>query len=492
MKKIAKTVSALGLLGCAVINSAYAAEERDESFWYIGGNIGQSRAKIDEARIVTPTLNSISIDDRDTAYKLLGGYQFNDNFSVEGGYFDLGQFSYVASTTPPATAGTKSGSIKLNGLNIDAVGMLPLTERFSAFGRLGLIYAQAQDSFSSTGAAPAVTNPSPSKTAANYKLGLGLQYDFSKALGMRVEAERYRIDDAIGNTGDVDMYSLGLVYRFDRTKPAPARKEEPAKAVVTAPIYVIVPVKVMTAQYCSVLNIEFEINQDEMQAEEKEKLAVLGNYMKKYPDTTAVIEGHSDNVGTSEKNLKLSQERAQSVVNYLMENFKIAESRLTAIGYGETRPIADNSTKEGQQANRRIGAVIACVTDIEGLKVKAARITVAMELEFEPYSAEIQPAYRDELARVAKYLKANPSVTATVEAHAGKFVGKKKVSEEVSLEVSKRRAASVVNYLVEKLDVPRSQVSAEAFGQTRRIAYGTTLEGQQENRRVNIIFNYKK
>ncbi|MFA6904001.1 MAG: OmpA family protein [Gallionellaceae bacterium] len=491
MKKIAKTVGTLGLLGCAVITSAFAAE--DESFWYIGGNIGQSRAKIDEARIVTPTLNSISIDDRDTAYKLLGGYQFSDNFSVEGGYFDLGQFSYVASTTPPATAGTKSGSIKLNGLNIDAVGMLPLTEKFSAFGRLGLIYAQAQDSFSSTGAAPAVTNPSPSKTAANYKLGVGLQYDFSKALGMRVEAERYRIDDAIGNTGDVDMYSLGLVYRFDRTKPAPARKAaEPAKAVATAPIYVIVPVKVMTAQYCSVLDMQFEINQDEMQAEEKERLAVLGNYMKKYPDTTAVIEGHSDNVGPSEKNKKLSQERAQSVVNYLMENFKIAESRLTAVGYGETRPIADNSTREGQQANRRIGAVIACVTDIEGLKVKAARVTMAMELEFEPYSAEIQPAYRDELARVAKYLKANPSVTATVEAHAGKFVGKKVASEEVSMEVSKRRAASVANYLVEKLGVPRSQVSTEAFGQARRVAYGTTLEGQQENRRVNIIFNYRK
>ena len=55
MKKIAKTVGALGLLGCAVINSAYAAaEEKDNSFWYIGGNIGQSRAKIDDARIVTP------------------------------------------------------------------------------------------------------------------------------------------------------------------------------------------------------------------------------------------------------------------------------------------------------------------------------------------------------------------------------------------------------------------------------------------------------
>ena len=79
-----------------------------------------------------------------------------------------------------------------------------------------------------------------------------------------------------------------------------------------------------------------------------------------------------------------------------------------------------------------------------------------------------------------------------MEAHAGKFVGKHKVPVEVSMEVSKRRARSVMSHLVNKLGVPQSQVSAEAFGQSHRVAYGTTLEGQQENRRVNIIFSYKK
>ena len=493
MKKIAKTVGALGLLGCAVINSAYAAaEEKDNSFWYIGGNIGQSRAKIDDARIVTPTLNSISDHNIDTGYKLFGGYQFGKNFSVEGGYFDLGRFSYVASSTPPATAGSKSGSIKLNGLNIDAVGMLPLTEKFSAFGRVGLNYAQAKDSFSSTGAAPATTTPSAEKTSTSYKLGVGVQYDLNKSWGVRAEAERYRIDDAIGNKGDVDLYSLGLVYRFDRTKPAPEKKPVAAAAAQAAPVYVIVPVVVATQKYCSILDIQFEINRDDMERVQKEKLSVFGEHMKKYPDTTAVIEGHSDNVGAADTNLKLSLERAQSVVTYLQDNFKIAASRLTAVGYGESRPIADNSTEEGKQANRRINAVIACVTDIEGLKVKPARLTMAMEMEFDPYSAEIQPEYRDELIRVANYLKANPAIDATVEAHAGKFVGKHKVPVEVSMEVSKRRARSVMSHLVNKLGVPQSQVSAEAFGQSHRVAYGTTLEGQQENRRVNIIFSYKK
>lgn len=497
IKRVVKVLGALGLAGCAVISSTYAAA--DDSFWYVGGNIGKSLAKIDDTRITSMlqgaglATSSISHDDSDTAYKLFGGYQFNDNFAVEGGYFDLGKLGYTANTVP---AGTLKGNIKLNGLNIDAVGMLPITEKVSAFGRVGLNYAQAKDQFASTGAVPASINPSPSTTAANYKLGVGVQYDFNESLGLRLEAERYRIDDAVGNKGDVDMYSLGLVYRFNEKKAAPAPAPAPTAAtpppVVEEIVVVIVPVKVMTAQYCSVLDIQFEINQEAMELEEKEKLRVLGTYMNKYPETTAVVEGHSDNVGPAEHNLKLSLERAKSVVNYLEENFKISPDRLTAVGYGESRPIADNSTREGKQANRRIGVVIACVTDIEGLKVKAARVTMAMEMDFDPYSAEIEPVYKDELNRVANFLKANPTVTATVQAHAGRFINKKKLNMEVSYEISKRRALAVRDHLVNKLGVPASQISAEAYGQLKRVSYGTTLEGQQENRRVNIIFSYNK
>jgi len=506
MKRIAKAVGTLGLMGCAVMNSPFAVAEED-SFWYIGGNIGQSRAKIDDDKIRSQLLGvgrtsiSISDDNSDTAYKLFGGYQFNKNFALEGGYFDLGQFGYTATTLPAGTmtAGTLSGKIKLNGLNLDAVGMLPFgdDEKFSAFGRLGFHYAQAKDNFTSTGAISAPANPNPSKSAINYKAGLGLQYDFNESFGMRVEAERYRIDDAIGNKGDIDMYSLGLIYRFGEKKQAPVEKAAtPAPAVAAAPLLILVPVVVQTEQYCSILDIQFEIKQEEMQAEEKEKLAVVGTFMKKYPDTTAVIEGHSDNVGKSDYNLKLSQQRAESVVRYLVDELHIAPSRLTAVGYGETRPIADNSTKEGKQMNRRINAVIACATDFEGLTVVPARVTMAMEIQFDPYKDNVEPQYHDGLRRVANFLKANPSVTASVEGHAGRFVGtgskKVQATPETSMAVSRHRAQSVVDYLVDNFGIARSRLSAEGYGATRRVAYGTTLEGQQENRRVNIILNYAK
>jgi OOP family OmpA-OmpF porin len=154
------------------------------------------------------------------------------------------------------------------------------------------------------------------------------------------------------------------------------------------------------------------------------------------------------------------------------------------------RPIADNGSSEGRRANRRIDAVIACATDIEGLKVAPARLTMALEMEFDELKDNVEPMYFGELAKVADLMKANPSITATVEGHAGTRDGKKHVSPELALDISQRRAQNVVSYLVDNLAVPRSRLSTAQFGQVRRVAYGTSLEEQQENRRVNIIFDY--
>ncbi len=495
-RKFVKVLGAIGLAGFAVMNSPAAVANEDEG-WLIGASIGQSTSNIDEDRIRANligtglTAATFENDENNTAFKLFGGYKFNRYFALEGGYFDLGQFGYTATTLP---AGSLIGNIKLKGINFDAVGMYPINDKFSVFGRVGLQYAEAKDTFANTGAVANPLDANPSKNAAGLKAGLGLQYDFTPALAMRLEGERYRIDDAVGGKGDIDMLSLGLVYQFDKEKPTPVKQAAAAPAVAPAPVVVIVPVKVQ--EYCTILDFQFEIKQDDIQREEKEKLAVVGTFMKKYPKATAVIEGHSDNVGASEYNQKLSERRAQSVVDYLVNDLKIDASRLTAIGYGDTRPIADNNTREGRQANRRIGAVIACATDYAGLKVAPARFTVAMEVGFDSLRSEVKPEYFDELGRVSEFLRANPTVTATVEGHAAMFDGAGKdqarVSAKDAMALSQRRAQSVVNYLVDKRGVSRSRLSTSAFGQTRRVSYGTSAEGRQENRRVNIIFNYAK
>ena len=80
--------------------------------------------------------------------------------------------------------------------------------------------------------------------------------------------------------------------------------------------------------------------------------------MKQYPATNAIIEGHTDNDGTDEQLMALSQQRAESVVAYLVDKYGIDRSRFTAKGYGNTRRISYNKTAEGRQRNRRIDAII--------------------------------------------------------------------------------------------------------------------------------------
>ena len=100
--KLVRASGTLGLAALAVIASPFAVA--DDSGWYGGVNIGQSRANIDDARITSGLLGqgfastSITDDNRDTGYKLFGGYKVNRNFAVEGGYFDLGRFGFTATT----------------------------------------------------------------------------------------------------------------------------------------------------------------------------------------------------------------------------------------------------------------------------------------------------------------------------------------------------------------------------------------------------------
>lgn len=224
--KTIQTLRLLCLTGLGSLLSITTAHAQVESYFYGGAGLGQSRARIDESRISNrltsegASQTNMTKDESDTAYKVFGGYQFNRNFAVEGGYFNLGKFGFQSTTVP---VGSYTGQIKLQGFNLDLVGTLPLNERWSAIARLGAQYAQARDSFSSTGSVR-IPNANPSKTAANLKLGLGVQYEVNPSMFVRAEAERYRINDAIGNRGDINMFSASLVIPFGRTTAvSPAR-----------------------------------------------------------------------------------------------------------------------------------------------------------------------------------------------------------------------------------------------------------------------------
>jgi OOP family OmpA-OmpF porin len=112
------------------------------------------------------------------------------------------------------------------------------------------------------------------------------------------------------------------------------------------------------------LNVKFNTAKTVVKKKYHNDIKKVANFMKAHPDTTAVIEGYTDNVdkfNNPEKNIKLSQARADNVRQYLIDNFGIDASRITAVGYGPDKPIASNDTKKGRQKNRRVQAVIETV-----------------------------------------------------------------------------------------------------------------------------------
>jgi OmpA-OmpF porin, OOP family len=101
------------------------------------------------------------------------------------------------------------------------------------------------------------------------------------------------------------------------------------------------------------LEILFENNSSQIRPESAAELERAASLLRAVPSITGVIEGHTDNVGSARHNLELSQRRAESVRDYLLEK-GIDAARLEARGLGETQPIADNSTSEGRASNRRV------------------------------------------------------------------------------------------------------------------------------------------
>jgi outer membrane protein OmpA-like peptidoglycan-associated protein len=99
--------------------------------------------------------------------------------------------------------------------------------------------------------------------------------------------------------------------------------------------------------------ILFQTNQSALQAQAKQNIQKIAEVLKKYPDTDIVVAGHTDSVGAEDYNQKLSERRAQAVSDYLA-SLGVSAARMKTVGYGETQPVADNSTTEGKAANRRV------------------------------------------------------------------------------------------------------------------------------------------
>lgn len=111
------------------------------------------------------------------------------------------------------------------------------------------------------------------------------------------------------------------------------------------------------------LDVLFANNSAVISNPESEKIVEFVSFMKRYPSTEAVIEGHTSAVGSVAYNQRLSEERAQAIKKLLIERFKIDESRLKAVGYGETRLKDTSNTSEAHRVNRRIEVKVSAIIE---------------------------------------------------------------------------------------------------------------------------------
>jgi outer membrane protein OmpA-like peptidoglycan-associated protein len=99
--------------------------------------------------------------------------------------------------------------------------------------------------------------------------------------------------------------------------------------------------------------ILFDFNSASLRSSSRDELREMADVFDKYGDTTIVVAGHTDSVGSTSYNDRLSDRRAATVAGYL-EDYGVRGSRIDAVGYGESRPKASNETSSGRQQNRRV------------------------------------------------------------------------------------------------------------------------------------------
>ncbi len=163
--------------------------------------------------------------------------------------------------------------------------------------------------------------------------------------GITNESGKFEISLPGGNTYMVKIKGVGEEYEYQTFSiPSLQPGKQYGKSRFTIKYE---PPRVFTLD-----NVYFDVNKAELREESFAELNELLAYMERRSEIRVEIAGHTDNTGDKGNNRKLSQRRAERVKQYLVNN-GIDESRIEAKGYGESRPVADNTTKEGRQKNRR-------------------------------------------------------------------------------------------------------------------------------------------
>lgn len=314
MKKVAIAVAAVVAGG--LINSAQAE-------MYIGGKVGMTT--LDDACY----LNSPCDDDAFGAGMHIG-YDFTDIIGLEYGVDYLGDYK----------ANFKSGAITVDTIDGDlwALTLAPkfnwhLNDTWNLFAKVGGAYMISGDEKDIV--------PTGS---------LGAEYTIDRNWSVRAEYQRYQdISDDVLDDMDANFFGIGVNYKF---AAAPV-----VAAVVTEEVMEEEPVMMTKTHKEEYGTGTFEFDSATLTDSVSERLDNFVNFLNEYPQAQVEITGYTDSSGPAAYNQKLSERRAQAVADYLIAA-GIDADRFTVKGMGEENPVADNSTHEGREKNRRVEVVV--------------------------------------------------------------------------------------------------------------------------------------
>lgn len=355
MKTFYKTSALLvGLLSAQGAVQAETLEEHGPLYFNLGAGVSKVEPEIDSSADAKVT------EDQSQGFRLGAGYKFTPKWAAELQYSDLGESEITANSGAKAEV-----AYQFAGL----AGVYSPFAKETLGGFNWLLEAGLGKLMTDAEGAVKVKEVEDMQVF----FGTGVEYAFNHNFAARLMAESYDKDAA--------LISLGVSYAPHTAKPVvvpePVVVEPEPVVIVEAPEPAPNPDLdgdgvtndkdccpntayglEVNGYGCPVLNqnlqnITFEYKSSDLTAESKMILNSIVESMLSYNTASVELGAHTDSIGSDRYNQKLSQQRAQSTMNYLVSQ-GISASRLTAQGYGEINPIASNDTAEGRAQNRRV------------------------------------------------------------------------------------------------------------------------------------------
>lgn len=326
----------------AVSSSVFASDLTGK--FGIGANVGYPIPVFGNA------FNSAA--DAETGLGIYGRYNFSSKLGLEVGF---------------SRSNFEDTSVKFNNLNVLGLYRTHGAENFTFVLGAGLAGTQ-------------IKNYSPKSIKLSTLLRAGIEADITSNLvfGAHVDYQYVSklLGDMPGSRAHVITPTLALTWYFGaaEVRNAVAVVKNEVKEVVAAntdsdndgvldsedKCPSTKPNTKVNGYGCAVeekaeftMNVEFQSGKSTIGSQYNSQIEDLANFMKKHAQTKVEVQGHTDTSGSAAINTKLSQKRAEAVMNAVVK-MGVAKDRLTAKGYGPSQPIADNSTQEGKQKNRRV------------------------------------------------------------------------------------------------------------------------------------------